>query len=219
MHSTLKTTNMKKAILTSAILLYLLPASGQIAKGTHTFGMNLSFNSSSNSTGDLDGDFSSAYVYPRAGLLLSDRFELGLGLSYAFNNSTYNYTGTNPEKSEQNEHVYSFLPYLKYYMPVSEKFYFDLLFLAGIGFGSRTEEQTMADYHADYSITQFRASLYPQFSYMFSKHWAIDFGLGYLNFQSTTYKDKETSEKNTTKFFNLNAAFAGGMSLGATYYF
>ena len=212
---------MKKNILILALTLLVLPGYSQIKEGMKSFGIDLSFQSTASEYpgSDITSDYMTTVINPRFGYLLTNNLELGLGISYSYYN--YKNEGSSAQYiSERSENIFSVIPYVKWFHPISEHFYFGLTFEAGIGMGSNTQEvsgPTVSKDKADVSV--FSLSLVPEFTYAFNNHWALNFGLGAMTYQSTIHKDTDTENKNTDSSFGLYGSFAGGLSLGASYYF
>jgi len=212
---------MKKNILSLALTLLVLPGYSQIKEGMKSFGIDLSYQSNSTdySGSDNTGDYTSTIINPRFGFLLTNNLEMGLGIGYSY----YKYKNEAPSVlflSESSEHVFSVLPYVKWYHPISEHFYFDLTFEAGVGMGSYTQEVSgTTDSKNEMDVSVFSVTLVPEFAYVFNDHWALNFGLGSLTYKSTIREDTDTDEKNTDTAFGFYGSFAGGLSLGASYYF
>jgi hypothetical protein len=217
-----KKASMKKVILSVFLLAFALPGFSQIAKGTSTFGLDLNLysftNTQSNSSDkNTNTNFS---ITPRYGYLITDRLELGLGLGYEYS-KTKEENESIPAKYENSQGLFLISPYLRFYQPVSDKFYFDLVVTPDISFGSRKQTNIFgsATNKTESSVFTIGISVDPEFTYIFNNHWGLTFGLGSLGYSSTTITDDDTDVETTTNTFQLTGSFAGSLSLGATYYF
>lgn len=147
----------------------------------------------------VNGDkLTSFTIAPTVHKMISDKWALGLGLSFEYQKA---------KEADTKYNLFSIEPSAIYFVRICDKFYYTPTIFFGVGFGEN---------HADQDITAFSGGLKP-FSFEFRPcdSFALTFCAGDLSYSSIKYEKDRA--KGTHKNFNLS--LKDKFEVGFRYYF
>jgi Outer membrane protein beta-barrel domain len=178
-----------------ALLLYCAPllVSAQLEKGNvlltggaqfwnNTYKYDFSVTDQVNKNADVS-------VY--TGFLVSPRIAIGLNLNGEFSRSENNRTNGKSNK-------YGAGPFIRYYHPITEKFYF--VAQGSATFATRKATFFDPDRMPASNTDEFKEtslSFRPGLSFMITDHWLVELYIGYLNFRNEEPKDDSNGDKSS----------------------
>jgi hypothetical protein len=179
----------------SVIIIICIPALciAQPEKGMFLFSGNVTFqkNADNGAINVTTNNIKQIQFLPYAGYFISPRIALGMLANYSRNESDFNsITQLTPSKTVQQSFVAG--PFIRYYHPITEKFFFfaqgDLTF--GKGKGNILFDQGLA---TNGTITSTSIAVRPGVSYFISKRWAVELILGSLMYSKRDFKGGNTT--------------------------
>jgi hypothetical protein len=191
-----------------------------LSKGTIFVGgtLSTSFQNTNSQTPTVTNSIS---VQPNAGYFLSSKLAVGFGIGYDGNWSTYSpsYSGGIAQKTTSN--LLSFVPAVRYYIPISPSVFFVPKGQISVGFGNSTgstfDQLTGVLSETQASVLNASVGVTPTFIFFLSSNWGIEAAFGALTFSHNKSTEKNSSSgPTTTNTFVFNA---GQISLGLSYYF
>jgi outer membrane protein len=215
-----------KALAVVALGLSSLYAEAQVSKGMKllngSIGLSRNTSNDERTAGDSKNISNSIFVSPMLGYFISDRVCVGMGLLFSNNQSKRTYetlfdSTTNENRS--NSFQYGLSPFMRYYIPFSEKFYGYLQ--VGVG-GSLTRSETKTNGLRTYETKGF--SIIPEanfgLTYFVSTRLALETRLVSINYTLSQLERIDVpNDKPTTRTSSLNLNYLGsGLSLGVSYY-
>ena len=187
---------MKNCIL-AFIFCLPLAALAQVTQGNLFIGGDVSFASTSYSAG---GHSSSVYIGPQVGYFITNKSALGGGIVYR-----------NTDDG-QNSHSLDFDFFHRLYIPITEKFYFNLHSSVYAGFGKINNGG-----NPDTDTSDAGVYTRPGFTFFPSRHWGFDAYIGRFGIDHVSNKpDVSGATTTSSTSVSLNA---GTVTLGVYYYF
>lgn len=217
---------MKKVFVTLALIGAVMAGNAQITKGKFFINGSLGFTSTSSSRETAAGkndqpghtmlDFS-----PKAGYYITDNIAVGLGLVYTMEtDNKLNGSNTAPGvTTERSTATLNIAPYLRYSMPMTEKFGFFMDLLVPIGSVTRSEKVTSGTAPSDIKGSSFGVSLTPGVQWFVKDNLSLEATLGGLKYSSSVVDASSSgaTDKTTTSSFGLT--FGTAASFGISFYF
>jgi outer membrane protein len=189
-----------------AVLLAMIAAGtlhAQTTSGTMMLGGN--FNLYSTSYQGSNTKSNGVTFAPSFGYFLKDNFAIGASLSISNNSS-----GAGTTKDVNN--AFGFGPFARFYKFTSNE-NFAFFAQAGLNFSAGKSDPAIGATTKTSSISLYVS---PGFSYFFNKHWAGEFSISGLTFQSYDPDTSVDNNKSTTVQFGISSLSS---SIGVRYYF
>ncbi|MFN4298198.1 MAG: outer membrane beta-barrel protein [Thermaurantimonas sp.] len=189
---------MKTHLLVLLLSVAALSANAQFKAGSKIITGDLNFGNSSskfedrnnNVTTETDGPKQSDFSISAAGgYFVSDRLAIGLGIGFAVSTGEEQ---LNPNTTvETRSNSISFVPFVRYYIPYSEKFAFFGDFSVGLGFGSYVEKLIIGNLTTEQkgTLNSLLTGITPGFNYMVHKNIGLEIRYGFLGYSSFSFKD------------------------------
>jgi hypothetical protein len=218
---------MKHLLITCLIFFFGASCEAQILQRTRFLGFNLNTGGSNSETQNPNNNFRSNNwglgVSPEFGYFIKDNFAIGVALNYQYNQNKHFYSnGYNYNFS----YSYAFLPFIKNYQMLGEKWGLFLQSNIGVRIGkSRDENFTNGNpsvLERKSTQLEFQLATRPGIVYFIRKKWAIEATTGAIGFfaNSSRNENQETSETQKSGNFNLNLNWNfSNLNLGVKYYF
>lgn len=215
---------MKKLFILNFLMLCAIVTHAQLSKGTVQIGGLVSYSRTSNdyefSPPILDDSKSSTLtISPRAGIFISDKSVIGLGIEYSRDMSDGTYSsdfGVIDTKTIIN--VFAFGPYYRFYKSLGTNAALFLHAEATVGFGNqKLELDSEPDFHTNTFI--FRAAASPGITFFITEKWGLEGSIGLLSYHRVTVEpdDEDDDEKYTSDQFDFNLNLSS-FSLGVQYF-
>jgi hypothetical protein len=213
---------MKKLFTVAILGLLSTGAFAQTTQGTKVISGSVGISVYSNHLSNGDIKYSNSFIqfYPTMGYLLKDNLEAGVSLGYLHSKSKFSEDGESSDyKRITTGNVYSFSPYLKKYIPLSEKFALSGSLSAGLRIGKEKDEFT-----TDHStITEeksngYFASFIPGVSYFISEKIGLTASFGNVGYSKITTEDENSGDKTTLKSFGFDLR-SSTFGFGFSYHF
>ena len=220
---------MKKALLVSMTIFTITTAYSQTEKGKKFIGGQISFNGNDNSYLDTinkreDHQFE-IQIMPNYGYFIKDNLAVGANLNFGTSNSSSSDGNINyPPGTTSKSHsiIYGIGGFARYYKKITDNFLFFLN--GGISYSYETGrlEQTSYTHPAppvlEIQTNNISFGAYPGLVYFITPKLGIETGLGNLNYNISSSKNKTILNGNKTVSdnygINLNT-----LSFGLSYYF
>jgi long-subunit fatty acid transport protein len=206
-----------KKILGLILSIAPLISFGQVEKGMWLLSGNASFqkNPDNGSISVTPTSVTSIQLTPYAGYMVSSKIAVGLSVNYL--KSKFEFSQQN-QASLSNSEATSFTagPFIRYYQPITEKFFF---FAQGdVMFGKGTSDllsPTSGTINKD-ELTSTAVALRPGVAYFISKRWAFEVVLGSIMYSNRSYKSGGSSTNVDGFAFNF---ITRGLSPGILFTF
>lgn len=206
---------MKKILVSVFAMALAAPAFAQLEEGQITVGGSIGVNAVNSfakedskilSTQEKTREFS---IAPEVGYMLTDSWQIGLGLSYAMTQDYENDWKTN---------TIGVGVFGRKFMPISDKLSFAVVGQAGIAFGSADVMESIPNVNQKRKMFGFGVQVAPEFWFHLTPKTSLTAQLGNINFFSGTTKADDSNNKvelHTTSFgldwnavsFGVNFAF------------
>lgn len=212
---------MKKLLLISFLVVFTSSLFAQ-EKGDMVISGSLSWSSNSSKeklvgkSETIKGDRNFSII-PEFQYFICDKFSVGLGLGYSLNKTPNENTNSNDDDQLFNKlGLFLIQPAARYYVSLSEKFYFVPRFYIGFGVGKLKEEIGDSKTN-DTDVSAFNVGIsLLSFEFKPSDKIGISFNAGDLQYQTSTIKidsDNKYIDRNFDLGLNL------GATIGFNYYF
>lgn len=220
---------MKKALLVSMTIFTITTAYSQTEKAKKFIGGRISLNGNNNSYLDTvakRGEHGfKIQIMPNYGYFIKDNLVVGANLNLGINNSssTYGYINFPPDQTYKSHSIiYGIGGFARYYKKITDNFLFFLN--GGISYSYETERIEQTTYtHPVLPVQEILTNnisfgAYPGLVYFITPKLGIEAGLGNLNYNISSSKNKTILNGNKTVSdsygINLNT-----LSFGLSYYF
>lgn len=209
---------MKKTLLIAAVLVQTF-VFGQkqneklvIEKGTWTLGGKLSVQNSNTTTkGNTNSKNKVNYFgfTPQIGYTVSDNLVVGIELGYEKSKSTTSYSDATNDTSQTGTE-YSFAPYVKKFIPISNKFAFHVIGKLNYTKGEQKSINNTTD------TKRYAALIQPGISYFVSPKFAFEANMGQVGFIKTINNFGNNEFESNLFDFSLNPS---NLTFGLSYFF
>lgn len=174
-----------------------------------------------------DGPSTSTFsIIPNVSYFLSDRFAVGLELGYSrLSSEVVDVTSSRTTTTKEVTSGLGLSPFVRYYIPLGQKFYF--YGQGGFGFTSGKVENTITtvttflgtqttETKTESDLSAFNVGFRPGVTYFFTDRFALDASFGLLNFSNLTEKLGNNETKNSEINFNI---IPSSLTFGLSYRF
>ncbi len=173
-----------------------------------------------------DGPSTSNFsIIPNVSYFLSDRFAVGLELGYSrLSSEVVDVTSSGTITTKTVTGGLGLSPFVRYYIPLGQKFYF--YGQGGFGFTSGKIENTITTFSSFFNrttevktesdLSAFNVGFRPGVTYFFTDRFALDASFGLLNFSNSTTKLGNSETKNSELNFNI---IPSSLTFGLSYRF
>lgn len=195
-----------KALLFVSILLISHNSNAQIMRGTSVISGDLSASYSTDEWTDGTAKYLDFSLIPSFGYFLADNFQLNIALEVNYSTSKTPYMNLGENKDETLS--YYFVPSVKFYKAVTDKFYFNL----GIFFRYGMRDTKYTPYFGTETKRNFSTigmGIQPGFTYFVTDKIAFTSSLGTIGY---TLINNKTDDKKSGGFgfnFGLNSLYFG----------
>ena len=204
---------MKKQLLIMAALCTIaFTSNAQTEKGKNLLGGSIKFLSTNLSQGTQSQTVKDYGISPSYGHFFASNLAIGIKVYTNISKNSVNYdvtnstngiitysTATNNTKQTQ----YSFGPFIRYYLGITETFKFFAQFDASIGFGKNHQDINGVNNPIDNKLTNYSTSLSPNLAFFPTKKWAVELGFDLLSYNRIDYNGTTLSPKITIDNFNF----------------
>jgi hypothetical protein len=194
-----------KSLLLLSIILLCIESNAQILKGTSVISGDLYAQYRTNEENAGTSEYLDFSITPSFGYFLAQNFSLNIALSASYTNST---TPSTLGDSKDNSLGYYFVPSVKFYKTVTDKFYLNLevFFLYGIRDDTYTPPSGS---ETKTSYGNMGMGIRPGFSYFVTDRIAFTSSLGTIGYSMT---NDNTNDKKAGQFitsFGFNSLYFG----------
>lgn len=192
---------MKSKLFIMAVLCAIgFAAAAQIEKGNSFGGGSISFGTSKENSNSLQ--VNSLSIGPKVGYFITDRFAIGMELSYnlsKLNGKFYDYFNETSQAVERGfgfkEENFGLSPFTRYYFTIKDNFklFGQASFTAKIN-SYKNIDETGYLYRTDYTFKGIGASLNPGFAFFPSKKWMIEFSFPIVRYAKDWRMDSNQGE-------------------------
>jgi hypothetical protein len=225
---------MKKIVLFVALLLSGNLAFAQLSKGNLlvTGALSISSNTSeiTNNNRVSDGPTTTDFAFvPNVSYFLTNNFSLGLEIGFNRNSVTSDFTTDNGNTTVTLENVvstFAFGPFVRYYVPLGNNFYFYGQGSIQAYGGTDDETETSVTQNGNTTTTVinnsktdlsgFSIGLKPGITYFLNNRFALDASFGLLQFATTGEKRTNYERRSNQVDFNL---IPNSINFGLSYRF
>ncbi|PRY09743.1 outer membrane protein with beta-barrel domain [Pontibacter ummariensis] len=205
---------MKTLFAATLFVLSSASAFAQTSSGTVVVSGSVGFAQQAYERTNFDGNSTNIQVFPSIGYFYKDRLEVGISTGFSF--------GRNTSKSEDGEYIsksynISAGPYIRKYLPITEKLFFTASagLSAGIGSAKTKAFQNESFGEPSRSFT-YGISAAPGLTYFATEKLGLFVSIGQVYFSRSTTRLEPTDTKSTETYFNADVS-PSSSSIGLRY--
>lgn len=225
---------MKKFLWLVALLLTTNLAFAQLSQGnllvTGAFSISSNTSEVTNNSRVSDGPTTTDFAFvPNVSYFLTNNFSLGLEIGFNRNSTTSDFTTDNGNTSVTVENVvstFAFGPFVRYYVPLGNNFYFYGQGGIQVYGGTEDETETAVTQNGNTTITVinntttdlsgFSTGLKPGITYFLNNRFALDASFGLLQFATNGEKRTNYERRSNQVDFNI---IPNSLTFGLSYRF